>query len=89
MPIPDRFSDHQPGLTDPITGGFPVVPDDGVDLPKLTRALICGGGGDVAVTLADGSEIVLPSLAAGVIYPVRARRVAATGTTATGITGLT
>ncbi|WP_422071088.1 spike base protein, RCAP_Rcc01079 family [Tranquillimonas rosea] len=43
----------------------------------------------MAVTLVDGSEVVLPSLMAGVIFPVRARRVAVKGTTATGITGPT
>jgi hypothetical protein len=46
------------------------------------------GAGDVAVTLKNGDAITLPGLTPGVIYPIRAARIAATGTTATGIKGL-
>ncbi|MEM8654400.1 MAG: hypothetical protein AAGF36_06615 [Pseudomonadota bacterium] len=40
------------------------------------------------MTLKDGDTLTLPGLTPGVIYPIRAVRVAATGTTATGIKGL-
>ncbi|MEL7091924.1 MAG: hypothetical protein AAFN94_09340 [Pseudomonadota bacterium] len=88
MPISDQFSDFQPGLSSPVQGGFDVVPADGADLGQVTRALMVTGAGDVAVTLKNGDQITLPGLTAGVIYPVRAARVWATGTTATGIKGL-
>ncbi|PCI45034.1 MAG: hypothetical protein COB49_10485 [Alphaproteobacteria bacterium] len=88
MPITDQYASFTPGLTGPVIGGFDVTPDDGADLSVLPRALMVAGGGDVAVVLKDGSGLTLPGLAAGVIYPVRAARILATGTTATGIKGL-
>ena len=88
MPITDHFDSFTPGLTGPVIGGFDVTPVDGADLPVLTRALMVAGGGDVAVVLKDGSMLVLPALGEGVIYPVRATQVLASGTTATGIKGL-
>jgi hypothetical protein len=88
MPISDVFRDHQPGLNSPVEGGFDVIPADGADLPQITRALMVSAAGDVAVTLKSGDTITLPGLTPGVIYPIRAARVAATGTTAAGIKGL-
>ena len=90
MPIIDLFSDYQPGLSSPASGGFDITPDDASDLAVLPRAVMVAGGGDLGVVLMDGSTVVLPALAAGVLYPVRTRRVltAAGGTTATGIVGL-
>lgn len=88
MTITDQFDSFAPGLTGPVTGGFDVTPNDGVDLGTLPRALMVTAGGDVAVVLQDGSSLTLPGLAVGVIYPVRPARILATGTTATGIKGL-
>lgn len=88
MPITDYFDSFTAGLTGPVTGGFDVTPSDGTDLPTLPRALMVASGGDVAVILKDGTSLTLPGLATGVIYPVRAARILATGTTATGIKGL-
>nr|WP_231886333.1 hypothetical protein [Sulfitobacter sp. HI0054] len=44
--------------------------------------------GDLAVVLKSGDAVTLPALSPGVIYPLRIARVLATGTTATGINGL-
>jgi hypothetical protein len=88
MPITDQFESYNPGLTGPITGGFDIAPDDASDLTTLPRALMVTGGGDIAVVLKDGTSLTLPGLAVGVIYPLRVRRISATGTTATGIKGL-
>ena len=88
MPISDKFREYTSGLSSPICGGFDIAPDDAADLVSLTRAIVLGSAGDVAVVLKNGDAITLPALAAGVIYPVRVARVLATGTTATGIKGL-
>ena len=90
MPILDHFSSFQPGLSAPATGGFSIVPDDNTDLGVLPRAIMVAAGGDVGAILMDGSTVVLPGLAAGVVYPFRVRRVlgSAGGTTASGIIGL-
>lgn len=88
MPISDPFASHAQSLNGPVTGGFDITPDDDNDLATLPRALMVSSVGDVAVTFADGSSLTLPGLTPGVIYPLRAARVLATGTTATGLKGL-
>ncbi|MEO1555935.1 MAG: hypothetical protein AAFS01_05855 [Pseudomonadota bacterium] len=88
MPISDTFREFQSGLNSPVEGGFDVTPADGADLPAMTRAVMVTGAGDLAVTLKNGDAITLPGLTPGVIYPIRATQVAATGTTATGVKGL-
>jgi len=88
MPVSDTFQEFQSGLNSPVQGGFDVTPADGVDLPFVTRALMVSAAGDLAVAMKNGDLITLPGLTPGVIYPVRAVQIAATGTTATGIKGL-
>ena len=88
MPTADQFEDFTPGLNSPVQGGFDVSPSDSADLAQVTRALMVSAGGDVTVTLKNGDQLTLPGLTPGVIYPVRASRVWATGTTATGVKGL-
>lgn len=62
-----------------------VTPADGTDLPSgVTRAIMVGADGDVAVTYANGVSDTL-YLLAGVVHPIQVARVKATGTTATGI----
>ena len=88
MPVHDQFDAHHTGLNSPVSGGFNIVPDDGADLPQVTRGLLLTGAGDVMAVLKNGDTLVLPNLSAGVIYPIRIARVLATGTTATGLKGL-
>ena len=84
----DDFTGHTDGLTSPATAAEAVTPDDGADLAFVTRAVYVGQGGDMNITLKSGDTIVLRGIQAGVIYPLRAVRVLATGTTATDIVGL-
>ncbi|TDL79868.1 hypothetical protein E2L08_08250 [Palleronia sediminis] len=88
MTLRDDFADHAQTLSAPLTGGFPIVPDDGADLSRVPRAIMVGDPGDVAVTFRDGSRAVLPGLIAGVVYPLRLRRVEFSGTSAGRIVGL-
>lgn len=63
----------------------PVTPSDTEDLHGgVTRALMVGADGDVAVTYANGVSDTL-FLLAGVVHPIQVARVKSTGTTATGI----
>lgn len=64
-----------------------IVPDDAVDLAHVTLALNVATPGTVRVTTHSGEETTV-HLAAGVAFPLRVRRVWASGTTATGIRGL-
>jgi hypothetical protein len=64
-----------------------ATPSDTTDLPSVSRALLARVAGDISVITIDGTTIALP-VQAGVIFPISAKRVRATGTTATGIFAL-
>jgi hypothetical protein len=60
-----------------------VTPNNDTDLADgLTRALMVGTDGNVAVTYANGKTDTL-FLLAGLVHPIQVVRVRATGTTAT------
>nr|WP_255596879.1 hypothetical protein [Cognatishimia sp. MH4019] len=74
-------------MQSPPSGGATITPDDGQSLPTATRALNVATTGYVAVTTVDGDTLTL-HIAAGSAFPIRAIKIFATGTTATGIVGL-
>lgn len=80
----DDFQNSIPGLDAPIEAAVAVSPDDGADLPMVSRALYLGTAGDLRVTLRRGSTVTFPAMGAG-WHPIRVRRVHASGTTAGGI----
>lgn len=86
--MPDRFSANSSSLSSPATHGFAVTPSDTLDLPETTRAVYVGAGGALVLRLLSGQSVTFSGVSAGTILPVRADRVLATGTTATGIVGL-
>ncbi|WP_172332141.1 hypothetical protein [Mangrovicoccus sp. HB161399] len=86
--MPDKFDSHSPSLTSPASAGAPVTPSDSASLPTHSRAIFVGVGGTLAVELVDsaaGSVLTMQNVQAGMIYPLRVRKVRATGTTAGGI----
>lgn len=83
----DPYADFRPGLESPATRLAAVEPDDTADLVWTTRALGVAQAGMVRVTTHEGDTGDI-YVAAGVPFPVRVRRVWATGTTATGIVAL-
>ena len=84
----DSFRKHSRSLTSPPEHGLAVAPSDVADLGHVTRALYVGAGGDVAVRLQDGTDLVFADVPAGTLLPVRVARVLATGTSADRILGL-
>lgn len=84
----DEFEGFAPSLTTPATKAESVSPDDLNDLSQVTRALYVGGAGDIRVVLVSGDTITIRNASAGVIYPLRVKRVLSTGTVATDIVGL-
>lgn len=67
-------------------GGFAVTPDDSNDIAGgQVAGFYVGVAGDVKCTMADGSVVTWPALAAGVPHPIHAVRIWNTSTTATGI----
>ncbi len=83
----DTFEDFASGLESPATHIAAVTPDDGADLAVCSRALNVSGAGSVRLTTVTGATDTV-YIAAGLAFPVRARRIWATGTTATGIVAL-
>lgn len=84
----DRFATMTPSLTSPAAHGFAITPDDAAPLNEVTRAIYVGGAGDLALEMADGAVLSFTGLTAGSWLPLRARAVYASGTTATGLIGL-
>lgn len=84
----DTFTSHTSlaNILAPLTTVFVI--DDGVtsirsdtaELDYVTRAVYLGTSGTVKVTTANGQDVVLTNLAAGVWHPLRIRRVFLTGT---------
>lgn len=74
--------------TEPLVKGFAITPDDGTDLSVTTRAIYTGAGGTIALILSgDTASLAFSNVPAGVWWPIEAKRVLATGTTATGMIG--
>ena len=83
----DPFSDFATSLESPASNAYDIVPDDAADIAVVTRALNVTVEGTVRVTTHSGQTVTL-YIAAGGAFPIRVRRVWATGTSATGIVGL-
>ncbi len=78
------------GATVPAKSAYVVTPHDANDLPRYPKALRVGGAGNLKFLPsrnADADPITIP-VSAGEVVPVQARRVFATGTTATSILAL-
>lgn len=67
---------------------YAVTPSDSTDLAAPARALYVGGSGNVKINDSGNGAVTFVGVAAGSILPVMARRVYATGTTATNIVAL-
>lgn len=79
----DLYANHTPGLDAPAQKAFAITPDDNNDLALSTRAIYTGKGGTlVCILVEDSAEVTFNSVPAGIVLPVRVKRVKATGTTA-------
>lgn len=80
-----------PNYTDTATGpasyGFAITPHDSTNLTHPTRSILAAGEGVVKWVNVDG-DVQTSTLAAGERVAVKAIRINATGTTATGLEGL-
>ena len=80
------FAVYDVGYAGPALRGFSITPADGSDLTDDIRAVTLNVGGTLSFVAWDGATYTTAALPAGT-YPVQARRIRSTGTTATGITG--
>jgi len=78
------FASRALSLSGPATDIVPVTPDDAADLPDIALSLYIETGGMLSFETVAGHERTVV-VADFTILPVGVRRVAATGTTATGL----
>lgn len=77
----------------PAGYAWPVTASDGTELVKHTRAIYVGGDGNVACEMFDPTNnklatVTFVGLVAGIVLPVRTKKILSTGTTATNIVAL-
>lgn len=84
----DPFSTHQIGTNGPAIGAVALTPSDSTDLAVSIRAVTIGtlAGTISFISSRDGQSYSTGPLPVGT-YALTARRILATGTTATGLTG--
>ncbi|MEL6519337.1 MAG: hypothetical protein AAFQ66_00120 [Pseudomonadota bacterium] len=87
MSTTDIFREFATSPTSPAERIEAITPNNDNDLAYMTRALNVSGSGSVRVTTSTG-DVGTVYIAAGSMFPIRVSRVWATGTTATGIQGL-
>lgn len=86
----DPYANFPPNLDSPATSSYAVTPNDTTDLTISVKAIYVGVTGDIKVELVNdavGDAVVLKAVPVGLLK-IRARRIWATGTTATNIIGL-
>jgi hypothetical protein len=88
----NKFSQSESSILAPYTRAVSVTPSDTTDLAEVPRAVnfLKGGGGHASMTviLEGDSQSVTLYLSHASIYPIRPRRILATGTDATNIIAL-
>ena len=86
MAIDDYWSGVFSPIFGPATRASTVVPNDSEDLSHISSTLYVGGTGNVRLVTYNNETVTF--VAASGIVPIRARRVLATGTTASDILAL-
>lgn len=66
-----------------------ITPNDTTVFDPPYNAVWIGGAGNLVVVLVGGQTLTITAAAVNTIYPFRIKQVLATGTTATGVIGLT
>ncbi len=82
----DRNQYRPSSIDSPASTGEAIAPNDAANLPSSSSYIHIEGAGTLHFEFVSGNEHTM-TLAAG-WHPLRIRKVFATGTTATGITGL-
>lgn len=87
--IDDAFGNAANSLTAPCVDCFEITPDDGSDLPRATKAIYVGNGGDIVLrAIGSDTDVTLRNAITGSIIDIRVRAIRATGTDATDLVGL-
>lgn len=65
-----------------------ITPSDSTNLSKVTRGIYVGGNGNMVCVKEDGTTVTFVGVTAGIVYPIRAKRINSTSTTATSLVAL-
>ncbi|MEJ0093399.1 MAG: hypothetical protein WDN46_08170 [Methylocella sp.] len=87
----DLFQGMGPDLVSPPTNLAVIAPSDATDLPFVTKAIYFGKAGNITITAmgqAGSPGVTLSNVPVGTVLSIRAQRVWATGTTASGLVAL-
>ena len=85
----DQFRTLPRTLESPGATYVAVTKHDSTDFAAgVCRGLYVGVSGDVVAVDADGNTCTFKSLAAGVVHPIRCKRVNSTSTTATDMVAI-
>ena len=85
----DRYSAAAQSLIAPSDDFFAITPDDVAVLPRATKAIYVGTGGDVTVVSVRGdSPVTFAGVPDGAVLDLRVKAIRATGTTASNLVGL-
>jgi len=82
----DQFENQARPIDGPALGAFVIVPSNSTDLVSPIRAVTISAAGTLAWHDSVGVAQATADLPPGT-YPMFARRILVTGTTATGLTG--
>jgi len=74
--------------SDPATSAVAITPNDSTNLTVAARAIYVGTGGTLVLKGWDDVSVTFTNIPNGTILPVAAKRVMATGTTATDLVAL-
>jgi hypothetical protein len=88
MPANNRYANNATSAIGPAVMLRAVTPHDVNELEFVTNGIIAGTAGAIAVVAQEDGAPVTLAVNAGQVYPIRAKRIMATGTTATGIVAL-
>lgn len=83
----DAFESFSTGIDAPAANSKAVTPSDSVDLPYVSRGISVDVDGNLSYQPVgtQGDATVTRKVVSGIQYAIRAKRILATGTTATGI----
>lgn len=85
----DSFNNLSTSSITPAENCFAITPHDTAELPRVTKAIYIGTGGDLRLlTASNDVPVTFRNVVSGSVLDVRVRGVLNTGTTASNLVGL-
>lgn len=64
-----------------------ITPNDGANLANATKAIYCSEISTIKIDTVNNQTVTISNLANGIWHPIQAKKIYATGTSATGLLG--